>query len=211
MKTLGIDEAGRGPVIGPLIIAGVMIEEVEEGKLGDVRDSKLVKHDERLKLAKKIKENSSFEIIEVLPEEIDETLEKKGTNLNWLEAEKQAEIINNLKPKKAIIDCPSPNCSAYEEKLRGMLKDKKVILVVEHKADMNYKTCAAASILAKVKREEEMDKIKEKYGETGPGYASNSVTQKFVAENWEKYPEIFRKSWSTFQNHKKNKGQKKLF
>ena len=55
-----------------------------------------------------------------------------------------------------------------------------------------------------------MDKIKEKYGDTGPGYPANEITKKFVRENWEKHPEIFRKTWSTFKNQKKMKDQKKL-
>ena len=83
-------------------------------------------------------------------------------------------------------------------------------MVVEHKADSKYPTCSAASILAKVKREQIMDKIKKKYGNTGPGYSSNLITQKFVRENWEKHPEIFRKTWVTFKNHERMKDQKTL-
>ena len=211
MKILGIDEAGRGPVIGPLIIAGVMVEEGDESKFKGVKDSKLLSHGKRVELDKIIKSNSKYKIIEVSPREIDEALLSEHLNLNWLEAQKQAEIINELKPDKAIIDCPSPNCSAYENYLMGLLKSKEVILVVEHKADIKYPTCSAASILAKVRREEEMKKIKEKYGDTGPGYPANPVTKKFVAENFEKYPEIFRKTWSTFKKVVKAKGQKKLF
>ena len=211
VKVLGIDEAGRGPVIGPLIIAGAMITEGEEDLIAGVKDSKLLKHSQRIELDKKIKENAEFHIIEVLPSEIDEALESDSLNLNWLEAHKQAEIINTLSPDIAIIDCPSPNCKAFEDYLRDLLVNKKIKLIVEHKADMNYPTCAAGSILAKVRREEEMEKIKQKYGDTGPGYPSNKKTQDFVKNNWEKYPEIFRKTWSTFKNHSKMKEQKKLF
>ncbi len=209
-KVLGIDEAGRGPVIGPLIIAGVMIEEGREDKIDGVKDSKLLPHKKRIELDKKIKENSEFMIIEVSPKEIDDAVNSKQLNLNWLEAHKQAEIINSLNPNKAIIDCPSPNCKAYEKYLRKLLVNKEVQLVVEHKADVNYPVCSAASIIAKVKREEAMDEIKSTYGETGPGYPSNPVTQKFIKENWEKHPDIFRKSWSTFKNHEKMKHQKRL-
>jgi len=210
MKILGIDEAGRGPVIGPLIVAGVMIDKDDEDKLEGVKDSKLLKHDVRIELDAKIKRDSKFKIIEVSPKEIDEALLSEELNLNWLEAHKQAEIINELKPDRAIIDCPSTNCPAFEEYLRDLLEDKNVELVVEHKADMNYPTCAAASILAKVRREEAMDEIKKKYGNTGPGYPANPITKKFVAENWEKYPEIFRQTWATFKKHQKMKDQKSL-
>jgi len=55
-----------------------------------------------------------------------------------------------------------------------------------------------------------MDEIKKKYGNTGPGYMSNKITQRFLEENWDKYPEIFRKSWVSWKNHKNKKSQKNL-
>lgn len=210
MKILGIDEAGRGPVIGPLIIAGVMIEEGEEDKINGVKDSKLLPHKRRIEFDKKIRENTEFLIIEVPPKEIDEALASDHLNLNWLEAHKQAEIINRLNPDQAIIDCPSPNCEAYEKYLRNLLVNKNIQLIVEHKADVKYPACSAASIIAKVRREDAMHEIQTKYGDTGPGYTSNPVTQKFIKENWEKCPEIFRKSWSTFKNQERMKNQKTL-
>jgi ribonuclease HII len=210
MKVLGIDEAGRGPVIGPLVIAGVMINEGDENKIDGVKDSKLLSHKKRIELDKKIKENSDYKIIIVEPKEIDECLLSDDLNLNWLEAVKQAEIINELNPGKAIIDCPSPNCIAYERYLRDLLSNKNTLLIVEHKADMKYPVCSAASILAKVVREEKMHEIQQRYGETGPGYPGNLITRKFVAENWNKHPEIFRKTWSTYKKIANNSNQKNL-
>ena len=211
-KVLGIDEAGRGPVIGPLIIAGAMINEGDEKLLGEVKDSKLLAHKKRIELWDSITKITKYKIIEVSPKEIDEAVESVGNdmNLNWLEAKHQAEIINELNPDKVIIDCPHPIPKKYEDHLRNLLKNKNVIMVCEHKADLNYPICSAASILAKVRREEEMDKIKKKYGDTGPGYPANETTKKFVKENWEKYPEIFRKTWSSYQKHKDAKFQKTL-
>ena len=210
VKVLGIDEAGRGPVIGPMIIAGVMIHDGKEAELGAVKDSKLLTHKKRIELNHLIQSHSEFKIIQIEPQEIDEALLSDSLNLNWLEAHKQAEIINELNPDVAIIDCPSPNCKKYTEYLMDLLKNKEIKLIVEHKADVNYPVCSAASIIAKVRREEEMDKIKKKYGNTGPGYPANEITKKFVKENWEKHPEIFRKTWSTFKNHEKMKNQKKI-
>ena len=211
VKVLGIDEAGRGPVIGPMIIAGVMIHDGKEAELGAVKDSKLLTHKKRELLSHQIVAHSEFKIIEIPPKEIDEAVgSKDGMNLNWLEAHKQAEIINELNPDVAIIDCPSPNCKKYTEYLKKLLNNKEIKLIIEHKADVNYPVCSAASIIAKLKRDEEIEKLKKKYGEIGPGYPANSITQKFIKENWEKHPEIFRKSWSTFKNHEKMKNQKKL-
>src|SRR3989338_9835578 len=96
-KVLGIDEAGRGPVLGPMIIAGVMIHDGKEAELGAVKDSKLLTHKKRIELNHLIQAHSEFKIIEVPPKEIDQAVESvDGMNLNWLEAHKQAEIINNL-------------------------------------------------------------------------------------------------------------------
>ena len=148
MKVLGIDEAGRGPVIGPLIVAGVMIQDGKEVLLGAVKDSKLLTHKKRIELNHLIQEHSEFKIIEVSPKEIDEAVDgdDKKMNLNWLEAHKQAEIINELKPDVAIIDCPSPNCKKYADYLRNLLNEelKNIKLIVEHKADVNYPVCSAA-------------------------------------------------------------------
>src|SRR3989344_417078 len=96
MLTLGIDDAGRGPLIGPMILAGVLIDRNQESKLKrmNVRDSKVVAQPERVKLAKLIKENSFAHKVEItFPNEIDSSLET-GTNLNTLEAKKAASIIN---------------------------------------------------------------------------------------------------------------------
>ncbi|MBS3078831.1 ribonuclease HII [Candidatus Pacearchaeota archaeon] len=215
VKVLGIDEAGRGPCIGPMIIAGVMIEEGTEAGLGAVKDSKLLVHKKRIELNNIIQANSEFKIIEVSPREIDEALDEKNTemNLNWLEAHKQAEIINHFNPDKVIIDCPHPVPKKYEDYIKKLIKKKDIKYVVEHKADVNYPVCSAASIIAKVRREEEITRIQKQYGDTGPGYPANPKTQKFIKENWQKHPEIFRKSWSTFKNIEKanDEKQKKLF
>lgn len=210
VNVLGIDEAGRGPVIGPMIIAGVIIEEGKEEMLGEVKDSKFLYHNKRIKLAKHLKENFKYKIIKVEPKEIDNALNSKDLNLNWLEAHKQAEIINELKPDIAIIDAPSINAFKFKQYLKNLLKDKNIKLIVEHKADSNYPVCSAASIIAKVKREEEMSKIRKKYGNCGPGYPSNQTTQDFVRKHGKKYPEIMRQTWATYKRYHKEKEQKGL-
>ena len=211
---LGIDEAGRGPIIGSLFIAGALFEEKDISKLKElgVKDSKLLSHKKRILLAKEIKKIAKkYKIIQVKPEEIDKAVNHDhGLNLNWLEAHKTVQLINELKPDKAIIDCPSPNIKKYKEFLYNLINNKKVELIVEHKADLHHLPCSAASILAKCVREEEVEKLKKKNGEIGPGYTSNPITQKFVKENFDKYPEIFRKSWMTWKNHYQAKKQRKL-
>ena len=176
-----------------------------------VTDSKLLSEKQRELISEEIKKIADYKIIKVEPWEIDEAVEgKDGLNLNWLEARKIAEIINELNPDIAYIDCPSPNIKSYSDYLSKLLK-KPIKLVVEHKSDFKYTVVGAASILAKVIREEEIKKIEEKIGESvGTGYPSNPICQEFLKRNWDKYPNIFRKSWISWKNHKIAKEQKRI-
>ncbi|GAG15724.1 unnamed protein product, partial [marine sediment metagenome] len=151
-----------------------------------------------------------YHVIIISPQEVDNALSSKNSNLNWLEADKTSEIINKLKPDKAILDCPSPNIKAYKEYIEKLLK-KKVDLVVCHKADQLYPIVSAASIIAKVIRDNEIEKIKKKIGvDFGSGYPSDPLTVEFLKENYKKYPEIFRKNWASYKAMLKKKGQKSL-
>lgn len=206
----GIDDAGRGPVIGPMVLAGVSIEEKELDKLQElgIKDSKLLTPSRREFLYAKITSLvKGYKIVIVPPSEIDKAVESETTNLNWLESEKFAIIINYLKPSRAIVDCPSVNTSSYKEHLRTFL-NVNTNLVCEHKADLNFVVVAAASILAKVTRDKEIEKLKKEYGDFGSGYPSDPKTKEFLAQNWNKFPEIFRKSWATYRRFvvKKNQG-----
>ena len=233
MLICGIDEAGRGPVIGPLVMAGVLIKEEDEEKLRNigVKDSKLLTKQQRNDLYKKIiktvktRKNQRFfvsqkspisvkyKIIITEPKEIDKAVKgKNNLNLNWLEADKSAEIINTLKPEKAIVDCPSNNLSKYKNYLFKKIKIKDINLILEHKADLNHPVVAAASIIAKVTRDNEIEKIKRKIKVNfGSGYPSDPITKEFLEKNHDKYPKIFRKSWSSYSVLKNKKNQKKLF
>lgn len=220
MLIIGIDDAGRGPIIGPMILAGVLLDENSERVLKKypIKDSKLIVHSLRIKLAKIIKESVlAFEIVKSSPEEIDAALNSPYMNLNKLEAAKSAEIINALnngKHKiKIIIDCPSTNIKKWSEYVLENVRIKSNInLVCEHKADANYLAVSAASIIAKVEREKEVDKIKSTFGEIGSGYPSDPVTKKFLEENSKKLKKegIIRKSWSTWKNLEGKKSQKNL-
>ncbi len=197
-----------------MVMAGVLIEESNLVRLKSigVKDSKLLTREKRDELFEKIKELADkAEIIIISPKEIDDAVQSSELNLNWLEAHKSAEIINKLKPDKTTIDSPSNNCKAYAVYLTNLLDNKNMQLECVHKADVKYIHVGAASILAKVVRDREIDKLQKKYGNCGPGYTSNEITQKFLKENWEKYPEIFRHSWISYQNHKMAKSQKTLF
>ncbi|MFH1669396.1 MAG: ribonuclease HII [Candidatus Woesearchaeota archaeon] len=211
--TCGIDEAGRGPVIGPLVTCGVVLDEEGEKMLKElgVKDSKLILPKKREQLMEHIiKIAKSYEVVILSPKEIDAALADPGTNLNWLEADTTAKIINTLKPERAIVDCPSNNIKAYTDYLRRKL-NVECELVVEHKADLNHIPAAAGSIIAKVTRDREIDKIKQKVGkDIGSGYPADPITKEFLQKNYDKYPGIFRKSWQTYKNVIAKKQQKEL-
>lgn len=178
----------------------------------NVKDSKLLSPKQREELYPKIiKLAKAYKVIIIEPKEIDEAVDgNTELNLNWLEAIKTAEIINELKPDRAFIDCPSNNIKAYHTYLSKLIKNK-VELVCDHKAESKYKLVAAASIIAKVTRDKEIAEIQKGIPEDiGSGYPADPRTKKFVKENHEAYPDILRKSWATYKQILENKKQKSL-
>lgn len=215
MIICGIDEAGRGPVIGPLVLAGVCIEEEKVAELEElnVKDSKLVTPNRRKQLFQKIISLAkSYTIIKVEAQEIDSRA-SVGLNINQLEALKCADIVNALLPDIIYVDSPiSPRASKFGDLIRANLEDKDVKIISEHKADEKYLVVGAASILAKVTRDEEIEKIKKATGiNFGSGYPSDERTMKFLEEHWEnKLAKFIRKSWGTIKELKKKKYQTTL-
>ena len=218
---LGIDDSARGPVIGPMVLAGCLIDEKTEKEFKDigVRDSKQLTQKRREFLEKIIKEKAiAFKVEIMFPDEID-SRNGDGINLNDLEAIMASKIINEInkgfKKIKVVIDCPSPNRTKWRDTVQTKIKNLSNLEVVcEHKADVNHVAVSAASILAKTEREREMDKLKVMYGkDMGSGYSSDPITKKFLAKNVknQNHKGIFRKSWKTWKKANHDSAQKKLF
>jgi len=220
MLILGIDDAGRGPVIGPMILAGCLLDksaEAELKKLG-VKDSKQLTAKRREFLAEVIREKAeAFEVVIIYPDEID-TESENGTKLNEVEAFACAKIINKINKgfgrMKVVVDCPSVSLVKWSDFLRARVKNlSNLEISCEHKADKNHVAVSAASILAKSEREKEIGKLKEKYGEEiGSGYTSDPLTQKFLEKYASKHKDkgIFRKTWITWKNAYGNLKQRTL-
>lgn len=211
----GIDEAGRGPVIGPMVMAIVLVDEKEEQKLAElgVKDSKLVLPAKREKLFHTITKAYPHKIIELSPREVDNALNTDSSNLNWLEAQTSARLINAFEMDKVIVDCPSNNVASYVAYLQELLKHPQLHIVAEHKADTTYPVCAAASILAKVTRDRKIAQLKKKHKvDFGSGYPSDPATKSFVQKHFDHpaFQEMFRRSWQSYKKLVNQKQQKTL-
>jgi len=219
MLKLGIDEAGRGPVLGPLVLAGCLIDDKFEKQLKDlgVKDSKQLTRKKREELEPEIKKLAeTFEIIPIPPIEIEDK-NGHGIKLNELEAIVAAEIINKINKGfseiKVLIDCPNPDTGKWRDLVLSKIENKSNLEVVcEHKADQNHIVTSAASVLAKCVRDREMDSLKQKYGNLGSGYCHDPITIKFIEENLRKYEQegIFRKTWVTWKVAMSKASQKRL-
>jgi ribonuclease HII len=212
MIIAGVEEAGRGPVIGPMVMAIAAIDEkmVFRLKALGVTDSKLLTPARRKSLFGQVRNLCEHKIIKIPPQKIDEELKKQDSNLNWLEAKTTAKLISAVKADKVILDCPSNNIEAYTEYVKKLVKTDAEI-IAEHKADLNHIIVGAASILAKVTRDEEIEKIKKKYNvDFGSGYPSDPKTIDFLRKNYRKY-DFFRKSWETWKTVKNDNSQMRLF
>jgi ribonuclease HII len=204
MLMAGVDEAGRGSVIGPLVIAGVSVEENDLPKLADigVKDSKLLSPQKRETLATQIRELAlNCHVVFLSPVEIDRVVEtgKRLHRLNRFEAQAMARVIAILKPDVAYVDASDVLADRFGEHIAENL-DFNLKIVSEHKADLNYPIVSAASIIAKVEREHAISSLQKKHGNLGCGYPSDSNTIKFLGDwirKFGSYPDFVRKSWKT--------------
>ncbi|MFX0061259.1 MAG: ribonuclease HII [Candidatus Hermodarchaeota archaeon] len=234
MKVIaGIDEAGRGPIFGPLIIAGVAFLKEKIPKLLEygIKDSKQLSAKKRETLSQIIKDEAkSYCLIKITPQEIDQALKNDRDNLNKLEIRKFFEIIQKLKSDVFYVDAVSKPVSFssvfknYSQKVgkscftvkniqkipytgQGQVlhlpEDEKTI-IVENKADRIYPIVGAASILAKVERDQIVADLSQKFGDLGSGYPSDPRTKDFLFKNKDnlrqpEFQELVRFQWKTVQ------------
>jgi ribonuclease HII len=202
----GIDEAGRGCVLGPLAVAGVCIEQsrLDELLALGVKDSKLLSPRQRDSLYPEIlKLCERVEVSRIPPRIIDRYVQrgKKYRRLNYLEAIHMAKVIEILGVEEVYIDAPDTNPARFQMELEAMLSCKPRI-IAEHKADLNYAVVSAASIVAKVERDSAVAELRDIHGDFGSGYPSDPDTIAFL-ESWVRsknsQPEFSRKSWKTWE------------
>lgn len=193
----GVDEAGKGSVLGPMVIAavGISSEDILEGIR--VRDSKLLSAKERERLYKIIKKKCQVATVRLDAQQID--IMRRDMTLNEAVARSHAQVIIKLSPDYAYLDACDVNTFRYAEMVKNHLIQPCEI-ISEHHADEKFPVVSAASIIAKVTRDRAIATLAKKYGTIGSGYPSDPVTLHFLNSYIDQYrvpPPIARKSWKT--------------
>lgn len=201
----GIDEAGRGPVIGPLVVAGVAGSAPELFAELGCKDSKLLSPDRRKALDRALRRESSVRIeVRVIEAPVLDAERRQGLSLNRIEALRFRDIAKSLGAAHLIVDAADTNAVRFGRVVRaGLPKGTKV--VSEHKADVNHPVVGAASIVAKVARDAAIADLARRLERRlnmplGSGYSHDANTVAFLAAWWREFgelPEGTRHTWAT--------------
>ena len=195
----GVDEAGKGPVMGPLVVAAVKVNNAKDIENIGFKDSKQLTSAQRKKLYDLIKSEFEYAVEIIEPEIVDEY--RKRNKLNQLNREAFERLISKLDPKVAYVDAADVKEERFGTEIKqGLTNQNDTDIISMHKADAKIPVVAAASIIAKETRENEIRRMKHRIGDFGSGYPSDEKTIKFLksfyADNG-KWPEGTRKSWKT--------------
>jgi ribonuclease HII len=199
MKLVGIDEAGRGSVLGPLVVCGVAVEKerlkyIERLKL---KDSKKISPKRRVVLSRKIKKIAECHQVHISAADID-LLRSKDINLNEIEKIAMRKIIGDSKPDVSFIDCIDIKPERFKKEIEKFQENLEV--VAEHGADDKYAIVSAASIVAKVERDMAIHKLRKQFADIGSGYPSDPKTISFLKRTpYNDLPDFVRRSWSTIE------------
>lgn len=198
---LGIDEAGRGAVLGPLVVAGVLAEETRLSLLWEIgaRDSKALPHARRRPLAQQIvRAGFPARVVVISAQAVN------GQNLTELELEAASQLIRTLRPRQAILDAPvaPPAIPKFLASLAARSGLARQDLAVLPKADRNHPAVAAASVLAKSVRDAYVLALRREFGDFGWGYPGERAVQEFLLGWFSRHrslPTICRTRWRNVQ------------
>ncbi|MCL2317896.1 MAG: ribonuclease HII [Methanomassiliicoccaceae archaeon] len=191
----GVDEAGRGSVLGPMAVAAVFTDSEENLKKIGVKDSKKLSPKTREHMFDLIVEECKVSIVLISASDID--AKRKSISLNEIELEMFAEACSKYPSSIVYADCPDVNETGFSNDMKRLMKGTEII--AKHKADDLYPIVSAASIIAKVTRDRAIEDIQKEFGkEIGSGYPSDEITMNFI-EKWIKdngcAPPYTRCSW----------------
>ena len=202
MLIAGVDEAGRGPALGPMVMAIVVASKEQEEQIVSlgVKDSKELSIEKRVELFEKIPGIcEEFVVSMVEPAEINTLMGRHS--LNEIEAMKIGEMINALKsrPEIVFVDSPDVKQENFSKRIKRYC-GKSLTIKSEHFADRNYPLASAASVMAKVSRDNAIDELKKEFGDIGSGYPHDPKTIAFIrawVKKEKELPPIARDKWRT--------------
>ena len=192
---IGVDEAGKGPVLGSMFAAAVR---ADPSRLpAGVADSKTLSPHRRETLAAGIRDVAAVAIAEVPVDRIDDP----GTDMNSLTVDAHATAVAEVaRPgSRVTVDAAETDADRFGRRLADRL-EPDLDVVARHRADESDALVGAASIVAKVARDDHVDELATAYGEVGSGYPSDETTRTFLAEFVREHgclPDCARASWQT--------------
>lgn len=195
---IGFDEAGRGPVLGPMIVGSVAVEDT--AVLPEtIQDSKQLTDTQREQLYSELDNSTDIQtdFIVVSPEQID-----YSESISQLTLDSMAELGNKNATDGSIVfaDACLRDESKVVDQLYELIELEDISVVAEHNADVSYPIVSAASIVAKHYREQFVEDLQDKFGDIGSGYPSDPTTKEFLETYMKKHskaPPFARKSWKT--------------
>ncbi|MCY4491430.1 MAG: ribonuclease HII [Thaumarchaeota archaeon] len=196
MHLCGVDDAGRGSMLGPLVIAGVSIKKSRLGRLRKmgVKDSKQLSPKNREELYEKIIEVvDDYHVAKIQPRSIDSSVRRHA--LNHLEAKYMARVVSKLDSDISYVDSCDVNPARFGREIAQISGNKKIRSY--HHADSRFAIVSAASIVAKVSRDRSISRLQKQY-DLGSGYPSDPKTIRFVTQFYNthnKLPTFVRQSW----------------
>jgi ribonuclease HII len=200
VQICGVDDAGRGSMLGPLVIAGISLDKTKIRKLSalGVKDSKKLTAKTREELYKKIISLvDNYYVTKISPKSIDHSVKKHG--LNKLEAKYMAKVISKLNPDTAFVDSCDVNPKRFGKEISRISSNIKIRSY--HHADSRFVVVSAASIIAKVTRDKTISRLRKDH-DLGSGYPSDRKTINFVKKYYKTQkimPTFVRKSWKPTQ------------
>ncbi len=200
VQICGVDEAGRGSMLGPLVIAGISLDKTKIRKLSalGVKDSKKLTAKRREEIYKKIiLLVDSYYVTKIPPKSIDISVKNHG--LNKLEAKYMAKIISKLNPDTSFVDSCDVNPKRFGKEISRLSNNNKIRSY--HHADSRFIVVSAASIIAKVTRDKAITRLRKDH-DLGSGYPSDPKTIKFIKKYYKTQkimPNFVRKSWKPTQ------------
>jgi len=204
MQEFGVDEAGKGPVLGSMFAAAVAVDPAELPD--DVGDSKGIAPERRRVLDATIREVGRVGVAEIPVDRIDD----EETDMNSLTVAAHAEAVDALAeaveeaptdddPLDGYVDAGDTNAVRFERRVEDAAQPP-VDARAEHGADETYAVVGAASIVAKVARDAHVERLAEEYGDVGSGYPGDDTTREFLegyVADHEELPACARASWQT--------------